>query len=176
MHPKLSVVARLFGIVFVVGIELPNKESFFNVSEEENLILWSWHTRSLLLYLFDLIQLSQITSRYSSHFDVIEMCLEIYKKPWKNLSNRVDRLRNGNKKPNRDKNGKDWQISSDKLGKFKFCFSKWTHSKVPLKYLPARLPWVNPSWTFIASKKSSRSAIFFLWLLSSISTLKNPTQ
>ena len=39
MHPKLSVVARLFGIVFVVGIELPNKESFFNVSEEENLIL-----------------------------------------------------------------------------------------------------------------------------------------
>ena len=40
MRPKLNVVARLFGIVIVlVGTELPNRESFFSVSDEENLIV-----------------------------------------------------------------------------------------------------------------------------------------
>ena len=39
MCQKLNVVARLFGIVIVVGTELPNKESFFSVCDEENLIV-----------------------------------------------------------------------------------------------------------------------------------------
>lgn len=39
MHPKLSIVARLFEIVFVIGTELANKKSFFSVSDEENLIV-----------------------------------------------------------------------------------------------------------------------------------------
>ena len=41
MRPKLSVVARLFEIVFVIGTELANKKSFFSVSDEENLIVRS---------------------------------------------------------------------------------------------------------------------------------------